>query len=381
MEKLSLDAHRYRPTYVEIRLDRLKKNFEFFSKSIFAKKFLCPMVKANSYGHGDIRTVKFLESLGCQRFGVGLVEEGLHLRSAGVTKPEIFTFGFTGKEAVQEILHHQLFPVVSDWNQLEDLKACAGDRQVSLHLKLNTGMNRLGFSSGDLEKVFSFIGSSKNLKMTGICTHLMSAEDLGSNHGKSQQQVEEFAQILKKWKLESLTAHVYNSHGFLNALNNSEFQKNYVFGIRPGLALWGIHPDSQDQGQQLYPVAQLKSKIVTLQTVRKGQAVSYGGTWIAPQNTLIGIVPIGYADGVPVQLSNCGHVAIDGKCVPIVGKVCMDYTLINLTSVENPLGKDVEFFGNTISAHEVAASAKTIVWDVLTRLSERVPRVFTGSDR
>ena len=374
-----MDTNRYRPTFVEIRLDRLKKNFEFIAKSVFAKQFLCPMVKANSYGHGDIQTVKYLESLGCQRFGVGLIEEGLRIRRAGVLKPDVFTFGFTGREAVREILHHNLYPVVSDFQQLDDLKTLA-KQTVSLHLKVNTGMNRLGFVPEDVEKALQVIRDSKNLKLTGICTHLMSAEDLSQPDGVSFQQIEKFHGIVQKHRLDDLTKHVYNSHGFLNALNSDLCRDKFLYGLRPGIALWGVHPDSHDQSQPLYPVAQLKSKIVTTQTVQKNQSVSYGGTWTAKEKTVVGIVPIGYADGVPVQLSNRGQIAVDGKRVPIVGRVCMDYILVNLNGIDNPVGKDVELFGETISPHEVATNSGTIVWDVLTRLSERVPRVFTGSE-
>lgn len=374
-----MDTHRYRPTFVEIRLDRLRKNFSFFSQSLFAKKFLCPMVKANAYGHGDIQVVKFLESLGCQNFGVGLVEEGLHLRQAGVSTPNIYVFGFSGAEAVQEILQNHLYPIVSDWSQLQLLEKYAKSK-TSFHLKINTGMNRLGFSADDLEKVLDFILHSHKLHLTGVCTHLMSAEDLNSENGISFQQIHEFSQLIDQYHLHSLTAHVYNSHGFLNALNSEQCRTKYQFGVRPGLALWGVHPDSQDQSQQLYPVAQLKSKIVSVQKIRKGSCVSYGATWKAAENTTVGIVPIGYADGVPVQLSNQGQVIVNGRRVPIIGRVCMDYTLVNLGLNSQDLGQDVEFFGSQISIHDVAKNSNTIVWDILTRLSERVPRIFIGKE-
>jgi alanine racemase len=335
------------------------------------------MVKANAYGHGDIHIVKSLESLGCQRFGVGLVEEGVHLREAGRALSEILVFGFAGKNAISEMLQRKLTPVVSDWDQLETLSDLSRER-VSIHLKLDTGMHRLGFPVAELEKVFEFAKSTKNLRVVGICTHLAAAENLGDEDGSSYAQLSLFKSALGKINPRGLLFHAYNTEGALRAMNSSELQKEFPYGLRPGLGLYGLADPGSPLSQNLLPVMSLKSKVVSVQKVKKGQSVSYGGTWTAPKDSVVGIVPVGYADGIPTQLSNRGFVLVEDSRLPIVGRVCMDYTLVDVTSLTTPIMKNVEFFGEHISAHEVANLVGTISYDILTRISERVPRVFSG---
>jgi alanine racemase len=365
-----------RPTFVNINLDHLKKNLNFFSQSPLGKIFICPMVKANAYGHGDLNIVKSLESMGCKRFGVGLVEEGIHLREAGRALSEILVFGFTGKAAITELLRYKLTPVVSDWEQLETLSDLSRET-VNIHIKLDTGMHRLGFPAEDLEKVFEIAKTTKNLRVVGICTHLATAENLGDIDASSYSQLTLFKSSLEKINHRGLLFHAYNTEGALRAIESKELQQKFPYGLRPGLGLYGLADPTSPLSQKLLPVMSLKSKVVSVQKVKKGQSVSYGGTWKAPKDSVVGIVPVGYADGIPTQLSNRGFVLLEEQRLPIVGRVCMDYTLIDVSAVTTPLMKPVEFFGENISVHEVAELVGTISYDILTGISERVPRIFS----
>ncbi len=334
------------------------------------------MVKANAYGHGDVQVVQHLEKLGCTRFGVGLVEEGIRLRTKANSKVEVFVFGFTGDEAVRELLHHCLTPVVSDFSQLESLDKLSS-QALNIHLKLNTGMNRLGFTPKEIPKLLQTLNHSKKLKVVGVGTHLMSSEDLADEQGHSQEQLLIFRHLLKDiGELAFTQVHAYNSSAAAQALQLGEFQKQNAYGLRIGLGLYGLLACNGTLQEKLSPVMSLKSTIVAIQQVKKGKSVSYGATWTAKQDSQIGIVPIGYADGVPTQLSNKGTVQLGENSVSIVGRVCMDYTMIDVTNCAAPLGQEVEFFGKKQTATQVAAKASTIGYDVLTRISERVPRQF-----
>ena len=336
------------------------------------------MVKANAYGHGDVQVVQHLESLGCPRFGVGLVEEGIRLRTKANSKAEVFVFGFTGDEAVRELLHHCLTPVVSDFSQLESLEKLTTN-STALQLKINTGMNRLGFVAKDIKKLLEILNNSKKLKVVGVGTHLMSSEDLADPQGHSRQQLGQFEQLLKEMSsLPFSQLHAYNSSGAAQAMQLGDFQKQHAYGLRIGLGLYGLLACDGSLQTKLSPVMSLKSKIVAIQQVKKNQAVSYGATWTAPRDSQIGIVPIGYADGVPTQLSNRGIVHVGEHSVSIVGRVCMDYTMVDVTDCVNAIDQEVVFFGKKQKATQVAVQASTIGYDVLTRISERVPRLFVN---
>lgn len=370
-----------RPTFVKIHLDHIAKNFDQFKALSSARHFFCPMIKANAYGHGDIQVAQKLTAQGCTTFGVGLVEEGLHLRKAGVTKPQILVFGFTGKEAVREMLQAQLVPVVSDFRQLETLiealKISTRSARQSIHLKINTGMNRLGFTENEIDKLAATLTTHPQLQIVGCGTHLMTSEDLGGDTGSSYAQLQSFSQILKKLPLEkSCSLHAYNTSGAVYSHRRTEIAEQFPYGSRIGLGLYGYASVPLDQSLKLYPAMSFLSRIVTVQNVKKNGRVSYGGTWTATRDSRVGIVPAGYADGIPTQLSSKGAVQLGGVAVPIVGRVCMDYTLVDVTDMENAVDQEVEFFGTRLSAHTVAEKTGTITYDILTRISERVPRLY-----
>jgi alanine racemase len=365
----------YRPTLVKIHLGHIQRNFELFKSIPSAQYFMCPMVKANAYGHDDIHVSEALKEVGCTTFGVGLVEEGIRLRTSGLTHDSVLVFGFSGREAVEEMSRHLLTPVVSDWEQLESIKAFSKGSSA-IHLKFNSGMNRLGFSLSDLQKLETFFKDNRAIKVVGCGTHLMTSEDLNSDAGESAQQMSLFAEIVKNPLFRGCALHAFNTSGAVHLQQHPHLAQKHPYGLRIGLGIYGYASVHSDFSRKLYPAMSFLSRIVTVQKVKKNGRVSYGGTWAAKKDSIIGVVPAGYADGIPTQLSNCGTVLVGQFKAPIVGRVCMDYTLIDVTEIPDALHSEVEFFGVNHSAETVAEHAKTITYDILTRISERVPRVF-----
>lgn len=337
--------------------------------------FFCPMVKANAYGHHDIKVASALVKADCKILGVGLVEEGVHLRQADLLSPEILVFGFSGKDAVQEMNSRRLTPVVSGWEQLEDIRAHA-QPGTKVHIKINSGMNRLGFLPTDISRLEIFFNNNKAIQIVGCCTHLMTSEDLNLSCGASAHQMQVFSEIVKRPLFAHTVLHAFNTGAAVHLQNDSALARQFPYGLRIGLGLYGYSTVATDFSRKLYPAMSFISRIVTVQKVKQGKSVSYGGTWTASRDSMIGIVPAGYADGIPTQLSNHGSVMIESQSVPIIGRVCMDYTLVDVTDIPNALNKEVEFFGTQNPADQVAGKAATITYDILTRVSERVPRIF-----
>jgi alanine racemase len=382
----------FRRTFAEINLDSLSHNFFEIQKVAGPDRFLCPMVKANGYGHGDIQVAKHLEKCGAENIGVCLIEEGLLLRNSGV-KSDILVFRGFDKYGAQKMLDHQMTPVLSTWDQIQILETLADD-PVSVHLKFNTGMNRLGFNPNEAEKLFTYFKNSKKLKLKAILSHFYNGEDAQLENGNSHRQAKQMQDLLIFFKPLNVFAHLLNSGGIASLAqvqnNNSDhYLKNDNWGFRPGLILYGYQPHLQFTKLDLKPVMSLKSVVNNIRDVQKGESVSYGAQWTATSDAKIAVVPIGYADGVHRLLSNQAHVLFSGELVPIVGRICMDFLMLDITKVidKNPNKnfdeEEVILFGfdqigNFLSAQSSATAAQTITWEILTSVGERVPRLFTG---
>lgn len=374
-------ASNLRPTEAVIDLANLAHNTRLF-RSMFPKdQFFCPMVKANGYGHGAVEISRFLEkSVGIQTFGVSLIEEGLQLRNGGV-QGEILTFGLFDHGA-RELIEAKLTPVVSTFEQLEDL-AKAAKNSYPLHVKVDSGMGRLGFSSAELPQVVAFLEKNPQLKPTGLLTHFHSGEDAQENDGHTYRQLALFANARAQMKKWQVVCHVWNTASLISLHKKPEALAK--FGARPGLGLYGVSTMRHELA--LKPVMSLRSKIAKLNSLLPGQSVSYGATWTAKEPSLIGVVPVGYADGVHRLLSNIGVALVEGQRVPFAGRVCMDYVMLDLTKlkVKNLLNAEVTFFGhdskgNLLSAFEVAELAQTAPWEIFTSVSSRVPRRFISGE-
>lgn len=377
----------YRQTHAEIDLFRLTQNFQYLRSLLGESGFLCPMVKANAYGHGDIEVSQALVEAGVKCLGVGLVEEGLRLRQADIQIP-ILVFGPFHRQGARAIIEAGLTPVVQIWEQLHFLSEFVPDRSsLPIHLKFNTGMNRLGFECRDAEAVKDFLVQQSKLDLVGVCSHLSDGEDVREKSGRSVCQWEKLNPVLDVFSSLTRVNHLLNSAALIALRESGNKNIPKQIGARPGLALYGICPQLKPSVETpLKPVMQFKSEVALVHTLRSGERVSYGGVWQADKPSVVGVVPVGYADGYRRGLSNQAVMLFRGQRVPVVGRVCMDYTMVDLSAVADSPDKwqreEIILFGEQdgqeVTAYELADILGTIPYEVVTGIGERVPRVFRG---
>lgn len=363
-----------RQTVAEIDLSAFKSNLKKLKSLLPENEFFCPMIKANAYGHGSVEIAKFCEREGVEQVGVSLIEEAVALRQAGI-KIEILVFGvFNDLQSAKVCLDYSLTPVISSSHQLNSLEQIASDRELNFHLKFDTGMNRLGFAVNQAQQLRTHIAKFSKWNLKGICTHLLKGDDAKDPGGFTAKQIKSFDSVVKNFNGLNVAFHAFNSSGLI-----SSGTKRY--GARPGIAIYG-------GVEGFKPVMTLKSKIVSTREVNIGESVSYNAIWVAKRKSLIGIVPIGYADGVHRALSNQLSVLVHEMRIPVVGTVCMDYVLVDLTDLKDQLpslgeGEEVVFFGRQgraeISALEWAKILGTISYEIFTSISSRVPRMYVGA--
>lgn len=383
----------FRRTFAEINLDHLSHNFFEIKKVAGDGRFICPMVKANAYGHGDLEVAKHLENLGTTHLGVCLIEEGLLLKNYGI-KSKILVFRGFDKQGAQKIFDAQMTPVISTWDQITALESVA-DEPIKVHVKFNTGMNRLGFAPQEVEKLRTYFKNSKKLKLRAVLSHLYFGEDAALENGHSAAQAKQMLDIYSYFKDEGIDVHLLNSGGIASLAepevknNPNHYLNKTNWGFRPGLMLYGYSPAENLSGINLKPVMTFKSVVNNIRQLNAGESVSYGGIWKAGSASTIAVVPVGYADGVHRLLSNRGKALFAGKEVPIVGRICMDFLMLDVTEVvktsniQNFNEEEVILFGydpagNFLSADVSAKASESITWEVLTSVGERVPRHYKG---
>lgn len=378
----------FRKTFADINLSALEHNVTWIRQNFPKTPFLCPMVKGNAYGHGDYIIAKALTEMGIQNLGVCLIEEALWLKQSGIETSIIVFRGFDN-EGAKEIIANNFIPIVSQWEQIEYLENNFQGQPIPVHLKFDTGMNRLGFSTNEAGKLYDRFWQNGKLRLKALVTHLYNGEDFLLDTGHSQKQLSLIREIEKTFKVFNPTVHALNSAGILGAhlSGRAEFQN---LGLRPGLMIYGYAPDMQNSNQALdflRPVMSLKSNVSDIRFVSKGSGVSYSHTWIAKQDSQIAIVPIGYADGVHRLLSNKAKVIIKNQMVPIIGTICMDYLMVDLTGLDKSVkiekNDEVVLLGSSedqklfLGANDQAKHAQTITWEILTSIGIRVPRVVS----
>ncbi len=336
------------------------------------------IVKANAYGHGAIETAQSLARQGIRQFAVASLDEGITLRQAGLSE-SIVVLGALFEEQVPDLIAHRLTPVVSDGRILPALAKAVRSQQVpySIHLKVETGMGRLGFSPEELLAVLDNPLLHNPLRVEGIMTHLADAD--GADSAFTERQLAEFYAILEKIRRRGLTfplVHAANSAAIVR------FPGAHFSLVRPGIMLYGYHTlPASIPDPDLRPVLSLHTTVAQLRTIPQGSSVSYNGTFVAQRQTRIAVLPIGYADGYSRQLSHRGSVLIQGCRVPIVGLVCMDMIMVDVTDLAPvQVGETVTLIGQqgeeSIWADEVAGWIGTIPYEVLCGIGSRVPRIY-----
>ena len=367
-----------RPTFCSVNLAALRWNFRQVRKKVGRRVKVLSVVKANGYGHGACEVAKALEHEGSDGFGVATLEEGVELREAGIRSPIVILAGFYPAQ-LDQLLRHRLIPVAIEPDGLRRLETLARKRGVSLgfHLKVDTGMGRIGFLASEIDAWLPELSRLRSLRLGGLFSHFSHAENVGGIY--TQNQLKLFHGLVARLRSAGYgppLVHLANSAAVI-ALPSSYFSM-----VRPGLMLYGIYPSPGMASQvALKPVLSWKTRILQLKKIPKGSSISYGQTFVARRGSLIATLPVGYADGYPRLLSNRGAVLVRGKRAPIVGRVCMDLTMIDVTDIRGvQQGDEVVLLGNQgrekLSADEMALWAETISYEILTSISARVPRIY-----
>jgi alanine racemase len=366
------------PTWVEVDLDRFRRNLGAIRSAIGERRRILLVVKADAYGHGAVELAHHAVRAGVNMLGVATLHEGIELRSSGVSAP-IVILSPTLLGEVDEILEHRLTPSVTSVEFADRLSARSAAQQLltRFHVEVDTGMGRTGVSDSEAVEFIARVAHLSNLKIEGVYTHFPDA-DSGDPSG-TEEQVRKFEAILHALSLRNIDVplrHAANSAGLLSVPDS------YLDMVRPGILAYGFYPTREvPRSVEVAGIMSFKTRVVQLRDLPPGRNVSYGRTYTTKRWTRIGVLPVGYGHGYPWQLSNRGQVLIRGQRAPIVGRVTMDLTMVDATDIESvALGDEVVLWGEQMNARigldEVAAWAQTIPYDLLCSMGKRVVRVF-----
>lgn len=376
----AVPADAVRPTRAEVNLAHLRHNLRAVQR-LAGGRPVWAVLKADGYGHGAKAVARTLERAGASGMCVALLEEGIELRDAGIKLPILVTGGYYGR-AWGELLRHDLTPVLHDLGQVEALAdevRFSGSEPVRAHVKIDTGMSRLGMSSAELPRLAEALARHPEVELDGLMTHFACA-DAGATPSLDVQldRFDEASAVLARLGVVPRVRHAANSAALMRS------ERAWLDLVRPGIALFGVEPKA-GLCRELRPVMRVRTEIIALRELPVGATAGYGGTWVAKRPSRIATVPIGYADGLVRALSNQGSLLVRGRRAPIAGAVSMDMTMLDVTDIEGvrlgdeccvlgtqkgPLGED------TITAADVAAELGTIPWEVMTNVSRRVPRFY-----
>lgn len=373
-----------RPTWIEIDRAALAGNVRALRARIGPDRLLYAVVKANAYGHDASLVGPAVLDAGADRLAVAAVNEGVALRRAGVTAP-ILVLGFTPGDWTEVLLREDLTVTVYDlevarrWS--EEAQALGG--RVRVHVKVDTGMHRLGVYPEDAPEFVAALARLPGLEVEGIFTHFSSADE--ADKGYTEYQLGRFRSLLATLAHQGLRpplVHAANSAATLTV------PESHFDAVRCGISLYGLHPSSETPLDDAFrPVLSWKARVAQVKRLEKGAAVSYNRTYVAPAQRMVAVVPVGYADGFPRAPRTWGTVLIRGRPAPILGRVCMDQTIVDVSehfAAGDPvaLGDEVVLIGRqgdrVVTAEEVAARLGTINYDVVSRILARVPRIPVG---
>lgn len=367
-----------RPTFAEINLGALRANYRALSAYTNGASIMA-VIKADAYGHGAVEVARALRQEGCAQFGVATVEEARELRVAGVSERIYLLAGYFADQA-PEIVELDLVPPIFDLSLIEALDSAAsaaGRVGFRVQLEIDTGATRLGILPADLPEAVERLRHAPSLKVEGASTLLANAGDPASPI--TDRQLTVFRDAIATFKdagFDLPVRHVANSAAMVLRADA------HFTLMRPGLAMYGLPPVPAVRDQvELHPVMTLKTRVLQIKRVAAGSGVSYGHTFVAPRESVIGVLAVGYADGYRRGLQHGGEVMIRGRRAPIVGAVCMDLTMVDLTDVAGAqVGDEVILWGGAgeamISVNDVARLAQTISYEMLCTVGRRVPRIY-----
>ena len=370
-----------RPTACYVDLDALRWNFRQVREKIGPGVRVLSVVKADAYGHGAREVARALAAAGSESFGVATLEEGVELRAAGIRSPILVLAGVY-PEQLGEFIQHRLTPAICETEAFKQLEKEARRRGVTLnfHLKVDTGMGRIGLPSAEVERWLPEMGQLESLKLEGLFSHFSQAENVEGSY--TQSQLKAFQSVLKRLRSAGYNppwVHLANSAAVIT-LPSAHFTM-----VRPGLMLYGAYPSPVMASQvALKPVLSWRTRVLQLKRVPEGSSISYGQIFVTQRESSIATLPVGYADGYPRLLSNRGEVLIRGQRAPVAGRICMDLTMVDVTDIRGvEQGDEVVLLGAqgkaAISADEMARWAETISYEIFTSISDRVPRIHYHS--
>lgn len=363
--------------WIELNMGNLKHNIEEFRRLLPFDCALMPAVKANAYGHGAALVAKALQEQGIQAFCVASVAEGVQLRLSGI-KGEILVLGYTHPAEFNDLVAFNLIQTVVDGDYAKQLQN--DGRRFTVHVGIDTGMHRLGVRWDHIEQIVE-IFQMPNLKVAGLFSHLcVSDGNSVQERTYTMEQIHHFEYVteeLHRQGFQNFKCHLQGSYGILNY---SQCCFDYA---RAGIALYGIYSAKNDRTKasvDLKPVLSLKARVESVRMLYHGEGAGYGLTYNAQGNRKIAALSIGYADGVPRELSNCGYVLCNGKMAPVIGRICMDQMLVDVTDIPQvKAGDEAVLIGKSgdlqIQAEEMAQWAGTISNEIVSRLGERLERV------
>lgn len=367
-----------RPTCCLVDLAALRWNFQQVRSIVGPGIKVLSIVKADAYGHGGCEAAAELAEAGSDGFGVATLEEGIELREAGIHAP-ILVLTAVYPDQLDEFFAHDLTPAVSDVPTLRALEKLTRrhGRMLKFHLKVDTGMGRLGLVHSELESWLSEVGKLEALHVGGLFSQLAHAEDGAGAY--TQTQVKNFEHVVERLRGSGFNPpliHLANSAGVIGVPGSHGTM------VRPGLMLYGLYPAPEMARRvELKPVLSWRTAILQLKELPARASVGYGRTFVTKRKSSIAILPVGYADGYHRLLSNRGAVLVRGKRAPVVGRISMDLTMIDVTDIRGvSQGDEVVLLGpqaeETISADEMAGWAETISYEIFTSISARVPRFY-----
>lgn len=365
--------------YAEINLDAMESNMEQIIEKVKPAKVMA-VIKADAYGHGALRTVDELSRMGVYAFGVATAEEALTLRREGVTEP-ILILGYVFEDSFDELIINNIDLTLFDMETALLLQKHAERlrRTVLSHIKVDTGMGRLGLQPNEESvEIIKKINALPNIKIDGMFTHFACADV--EDKTSVNNQIKIFTEFVNSVKAEGVNiplVHCCNSAGII------ELDQPLFDMVRCGIIAYGLYPseDVNKTNIKLTPVMSIKSHISFVKKVGKGFTVSYGSTFVSDKEMEIATIPVGYADGYPRLLSNKGRVIVNGKYAPIIGRVCMDQFMVDVTGMNVKRGDTVILMGsdgkNTVSAEEIGEVSGRFNYELICDINKRVPRVYT----
>ena len=377
--------------WAEIDLKAIAHNVAELRRITQLESKLMAVVKSNGYGHGAVEVAECALQNGADTLGVARIEEGIQIREAGIRAP-ILIFGYTLPERAADLLKYELTPCVYTVAAARKFSETAAslEKKIKAHLKVDTGMGRLGqlannfkadnstaINADDIEEALAIAGLN-SLELEGIFTHFATADS--SDKSYAEKQLHLFINYLRRLQQAGVNppvTHAANSAALI------DMPQSHLDMVRPGIAIYGLYPSDEVRKKKanLKPAMALKTRIIHLKKVPAGFKVSYGITHETRKPTTIATVPVGYADGLSRGLSSRGQMLVHGQRVPIIGRVCMDLTMLDVGSIENvQMGDEVVIFGQqgneTLTVDEMAAMLKTINYEIVSTMTARVPRVY-----